>query len=104
MFTIEFWKGTAERAIKTAAQVLAAFLGADVADVFAVDWKRAAGVALAAAVVSVLTSVASSQVGVKGTPSLVRESERGAGELTLVLIAAAVAIVVVTVAKLAGVI
>jgi hypothetical protein len=105
MFTVQFWKGAAERSIKTAAQVLATYLAADAADVFAVDWRRAVGVAVGAAIVSVLTSLASSQVGeTKGTPSLVGEGDRGAGELTLVLIAAAVCIVVITLAVLLDVI
>lgn len=66
-----FWTSTAERAAKTAAQVLVTFLGADLVDVFAVDWTRAAGVAAGAAVISVLTSVASSNVGEPDSPSLV---------------------------------
>jgi hypothetical protein len=68
-----FWHSTAERALKTAAQVLVTFLGADLVDVFAVDWQRAAGVAVGAAVISVLTSVASAQVGEPNSPSLVAE-------------------------------
>lgn len=71
MYRKEFWKDATERAVKTAAQVLVTFLGADLVDVIAVDWKRAAGVAAGAAVVSVLTSVASSQAGEPGTASLV---------------------------------
>lgn len=70
MLKYSFWRDAAERAIKTAAQVLVAFLGADVADVFAVDWKRAAGIALGAAVASLLSSVASVNVGTTGTASL----------------------------------
>ena len=105
MFSVRFWKGAAERSIKTAAQVLVTFLGADLANVFTVDWQRAAGVALGAAFVSILTSLASSQVGeTTGTPSLVGEGDRGAGELVTVLIAAAVCIVVLAIAVLSDVI
>jgi hypothetical protein len=104
MFTAQFWMSAGERSVKTAAQVLIVFLGADLTDVFGVDWRRAAGIAVGAALVSVLTSLASSQVGEsKGTPSLVGEGDRGAGEVTLVLIAAAVCIVVITLAVLLGV-
>lgn len=71
MYRKEFWKDAAERAVKTAAQVLVTFLGADLVDVLAVDWSKAAGVAAGAALVSVLTSVASSQAGEPGTASLV---------------------------------
>lgn len=70
MVKYSFWVDAFERAVKTAAQVLVAFLGADVVDVFAVDYKRAFGIAAAAFVVSLLTSVASSGVGTKGTASL----------------------------------
>jgi hypothetical protein len=71
MTRTKFWKDAAERATKTAAQVLVTFLGADLVDVLAVDWKRAAGIAAGAAVVSLLTSVASANVGESGTASLV---------------------------------
>ena len=53
-----FWKAAAERAVKTAAQVVLAFLGADVFNAFNVDYERAAGLALGAAGVSMLTSLA----------------------------------------------
>ena len=74
MFTIAFWRAAAERALKTAAQVLLVFLGADVVNVFKVDWGHALGITLGAALLSVLMSMASAQVGPeKGTPSLVGE-------------------------------
>jgi hypothetical protein len=70
MIRYSFWTDALERALKTAAQALIVFLGADVANVFAVDWQRAAGVAAGAAVVSLLMSIASTQVSAKGTASL----------------------------------
>lgn len=76
MWTGLFWKAAAERAIKTAAQVVVTFLGADVVNAFAVDYERVAGIAAGAAVVSVLTSLVSAPAGppeAKGTPSLVGE-------------------------------
>lgn len=76
MFKRKFWPAAAERAIKTAAQVLVAFLGADVVDAFSVDYGRAGGIAAGAAIVSLLTSIASAPAGdaeAKGTPSLVGE-------------------------------
>jgi ABC-type enterochelin transport system permease subunit len=73
MFTALFWAATGERALKTAAQVVVAFFGADVVNAFSVDYSRVAGIALGAAVVSVLTSIISAPVGEKGTPSLVGE-------------------------------
>ena len=71
MWTLAFWKATAERALKTAAQApLTAWLVGDVAlSAWSVDWKDAAGLALGGALVSVLTSVASAPVNGPG-PSL----------------------------------
>jgi hypothetical protein len=73
MFTRQFWLSATERAVKTGAQVLVVFLGADVVNAFAVDYQRAAGIALGGVVVSYLTSVVSAPAGEEGTPSLVGE-------------------------------
>lgn len=79
MLRYSFWADAAERAAKTAAQTLVVFLGADLVDVFAVDWSRAAGIAAGAAVVSVLTSVASANVGSRGTASLAESANAPTG-------------------------
>jgi hypothetical protein len=63
MFTKTFWKDTAERAVKTFAQSMAAVLTAGVTGVLDVDWMNALSVSLLAALVSVLTSVGSGYVG-----------------------------------------
>lgn len=60
MFTKDFWVDTFERAIRTACQ---AALSAGVVGgvgLFQVDWLNVCGIALVAAVASVLTCVASS--------------------------------------------
>lgn len=60
LFTKDFWVDTLERAIRTACQ---AALSAGVVGgvgLFEVDWLNVCGIALVAAVASVLTSVASS--------------------------------------------
>lgn len=60
MFTKDFWVDTLERAIRTACQ---AALSAGVVGgvgLFDVDWLNVCGIALVAAIASVLTSVASS--------------------------------------------
>lgn len=75
MMTVRFWKQTAERAVKSFAQgVIATWLGVgqvmgvdEVASLFTL--KPWAG-GLATAVLSVLTSMASSRVGDDGDPSL----------------------------------
>src|SRR5690349_21520016 len=69
MFTLAFWRATAERAVKTFAQGLAALLVADGTDLLTTNWGDRLSVAGMAAVVSVLTSVASGPVGASG-PSL----------------------------------
>lgn len=63
MFTKTFWKDTAERAVKTFAQSMAAVLTAGVTGVLDVDWINALSVSLLATLVSVLTSVGSGYVG-----------------------------------------
>ena len=69
MHTKAFWHATAERAVKTLAQTAAALIGAGVVNIVDVDWKQVVGVSATAALLSVLTSVASANVGGDG-PSL----------------------------------
>lgn len=73
MFTTEFWKRTAERAVKTGAQAVSAtwFVGDVVANAFTLDLKLGAGLFLGGALASVLTSVASAPIGPAGDPSIV---------------------------------
>ncbi|MFK4878405.1 holin [Lactococcus petauri] len=63
MFTKTFWKDTAERAVKTFAQSMAAVLTAGVTGVLDVDWINTLSVSLLATLVSVLTSIGSGYVG-----------------------------------------
>lgn len=73
MWTKRFWKATAERAIKTAAQALVVLAGGDaVFDAFKFDWATAGGVALGAGVLSVCTSLASMAISGSG-PSLTND-------------------------------
>lgn len=73
IFTAEFWKQAAERAIKTAAQVvLLAWGGGDVvADLFAFDWRIGLGAAGGGFVLSILSSIISAPLSSDNTPSLV---------------------------------
>lgn len=64
-----------ERAAKTFAQALVAILGAGAADLISVPWLGALSAAGMAALLSVLTSVASSQWGDQKTASLVKPVE-----------------------------
>lgn len=60
MFTGKFWTAAFERAVKTFAQSLVVTLGAGAVNVLEVPWQAALAVGAGAAVVSVLTSIASS--------------------------------------------
>lgn len=71
--TRAFWRAASERAIRTFAQTMLAMIGFAVFDVLAADWKQLIGVSMGAAVLSLLTSIVASEIGDKGTPSLVEE-------------------------------
>jgi len=77
IFTRAFWLAAAERAVKTGAQFGVVVMAQDWAgiEVFRATLANVAGSFLAGAVFSVLTSVASAQVGVRGSPSLAPAAE-----------------------------
>ncbi len=69
-----FWGGAAERCIKTIAQTVLALLTVDAStSVFNLDFKMAAGIALTAGAVSLLTSIVSAPIGPPGSPSMVND-------------------------------
>lgn len=57
IWTIAFWKGLAERALKTFAATLAALIGGDGIGLVDVDWGSALGVAGLATLVSALIAI-----------------------------------------------
>lgn len=69
----DFWADAGERAVKTVAQTLVALLTADVIDVVSLDWGQLLGVSVGAGLVSVLTSIASTNYGDEDSPSLVHK-------------------------------
>lgn len=73
MWTKLFWKQVAERAVKTFIQtmVVAVGLGEPGADVFHLNWRAALGVAVAATVASVISSLLTAGMGAKNSPSAV---------------------------------
>lgn len=75
MWTATFWKTTAERAIRTEAQVLLGFFVVGQTGVLDVDWLQALSVSGIATIASVLTSIVATGVGDKGTASLVKDGE-----------------------------
>ena len=68
-----FWIAAGERAVKTFAQSLVALFVAGVT-VLTIDWQQALAVSATAAVVSVLTSIASVCLGPFEGPSLAGEA------------------------------
>lgn len=68
MWTLSFWKGASERAIKTFFQTAVALIGV-ATTVEAVDWKVVVSGAGLAALVSVFTSLANVDF-VKGEPNV----------------------------------
>lgn len=71
MWTKTFWKQSAERAVKSAAQSLLGLWALDGFNVLNADFTLAGGVAAGAALLSVLTSIVTAGVGEKGSPSAV---------------------------------
>ncbi|MFJ2766516.1 holin [Streptomyces sp. NPDC087300] len=66
MWTAAFWKATAERAIRTFAQALAAVLVAGATSLLDVPWGAAFATAGLATLLAVLTAVGASEAGAKG--------------------------------------
>lgn len=71
MWSSKFWRDALERAIKTGLQAALAMLGTGVTGIIDVDWQNVASVSAVAAVVSLLTSIASNPVGDRGTAAVV---------------------------------
>lgn len=72
MFTYLFWRLAFERAVKTFAQTLVALFGAGGIGLLDAPWTTALSAAGMAALLSVLTSMASEPWGERSTPSLLR--------------------------------
>lgn len=68
--TIDFWRSAGERSIRAAASAMLALVGTGMLDILKVDWAGLLSVGVGAAFVSFLTSIAASEVGDKGTTSL----------------------------------
>ncbi|NGO70634.1 holin [Streptomyces boncukensis] len=73
-----FWTTTAERAVRTFAQTLIATLGLDTTDILNVPWERGLTLAATAAVLSVLTSLATAGTGRRG-PGLTETTTKAGG-------------------------
>lgn len=73
MTTGAFWAAALERAVKTAAQTAVALIGTGAVGITSLDWVQIGSIAATAAVVSILTSLASDRLGSQPGPSLVNE-------------------------------
>ena len=73
MWTSNFWRQAAERAVKSAAQALIGMWTLDGFNVLHAHWDLAFGIAAGAAVLSVLTSIVTSGIGEPGDPSAVKQ-------------------------------
>ena len=78
MFTHRFWRLALERAIKTFAQTLVALLSVSGITLHTAPWSIALSAAGMAALLSVLTSMASEPLGERHTPSLLQSEPPGA--------------------------
>jgi len=72
--TRTFWADTIERAVKTLAQAMIAQLGAGAFGLLDVNYVTLLSVSGLAAVISILTSIASSSTGSSNSASLVVET------------------------------
>jgi hypothetical protein len=73
IFSVEFVKAAGERALKTFSQALVALFAAGIT-ILNIDWTQALAVAGTAALLSILTSIASNNVGSYYGPSLSDEA------------------------------
>lgn len=73
-----FWTQAAERAVKTFAQAAIALLTGQGMGLLDINWKHVGSVAALAAVISVLTSVASGSFSRNGTPNLIPTQQKKA--------------------------
>lgn len=74
MWTVDFWKASVERALKTFAQSLLAVVAVGQVGFGDVDWVASLSVAGVATVASILSSIASYNFGEFEGPSLADES------------------------------
>lgn len=75
MWSLSFWKQTAERAVRTAAQVALSFWVVGETGILEVDWVQLGSVTGLAALASVLMSLVGSGLNDPETPSMVRVSD-----------------------------
>ena len=68
IWQMQFWKNTAELVLRGAAIAAATGMGGSLVDAWHLNWATIGGMALSGAVLSLVTSLSSAQVGQKGSP------------------------------------
>jgi hypothetical protein len=71
MFSLNFWRQTIERAVKTGAQFLVAVVGAEQFNLLEADWQAMLATVGTGVALSILTSIATSGFGETDSPSAV---------------------------------
>ena len=79
LWSISFWRGATERALKTFAQALVAVIGVGAVELLDVDWLGALSAATLATVISLLTSIGNADFTAGQTPVIV-EHDGGVAE------------------------
>nr|DAV09906.1 MAG TPA: holin [Caudoviricetes sp.] len=67
-----FWADAIERAVRTVAQSLLALLTVNGISLYTIDWEKMLSAAVLAGAISLLTSIAASGSGDKGTASFLK--------------------------------
>lgn len=70
MWTVQFWKNTAELVLRGAAIGAVTGMGGSALDAWHLNWATIGGMALSGGFLSLVTSLSSSQFGQKGSPLL----------------------------------
>jgi len=72
VWTVQFWKNTAELVLRGAAIAALTAMGGSALDAWHLNWATIGGMALSGGFLSLVTSLSSSQLGQKGSPLVTR--------------------------------
>lgn len=80
-FSGGFWKATGERAVRSAAGAILTVVTGNTFDLWELDWKQLGGMALGAALVSVLMAVSTAKITGENTPGVFEVTSNKARDL-----------------------
>jgi len=72
IWTVNYWKSTAELVLRGAAIGAVTGMGGSAIDAWHLNWATIGGMALSGGFLSLVTSLSSSQLGQKGSPLVTR--------------------------------